>query len=231
MSVLEGQHKRLVDSLKQRGYITSKAVEEAMLRVPREEFLPKGVREEAYVDSPLPIGEGQTISAPHMVAIMAENLALAPGQKVLEIGTGSGYHAAICAELVSPEGHVWTVERISSLASFAEANLKKTGYSKLVTVIFGDGSRGLPKEAPYDRIFVAAGAPDIPKPLTDQLKDGGKLLVPVGGRYYQDLIRVTRNGARLGKENLGGCVFVPLIGEYGYQDFHPGPLRDTSEAW
>ncbi len=230
MSVLEEGRKKLVESLKRRGYITSRAVEEAILRVPREEFLPIGIREEAYVDSPLPIGEGQTISAPHMVAIMAENLILEPGHKVLEIGAGSGYHAAVCAEIVAPDGHVWTVERISTLASFAEGNLKRTGYSKLVTVVFGDGSKGLPQEAPFDRIFVAAGAPDIPKPLTDQLKDGGKMLVPVGGRYYQDLIRVTRAGAKLTKENLGGCVFVPLIGEYGYQDFHPGPLRDISEA-
>ena len=231
MTVLEEQRARLVGSLKSRGYVTSKAVEEAMLRVPREQFLPVGVREEAYVDSPLPIGEGQTISAPHMVAIMAEALDLSPGQKVLEVGTGSGYHAAICAEIIAPDGHIWTLERISSLASSAEGNLKRAGYSQIVTVIFGDGSKGLPEQAPFDRIFVAAGAPDIPKPLTDQLKDGGKLLVPVGGRYYQDLIRVTRLGGKLSKENLGGCVFVPLIGEYGYQEFHPGAIRDTSEAW
>jgi protein-L-isoaspartate(D-aspartate) O-methyltransferase len=230
MTVLEEQRARLVDSLKRRGYVTSKAVEAAMLRVPREQFLPVGVREEAYVDSPLPIGEGQTISAPHMVAIMAEALDLSPGHKILEVGTGSGYHAAICAEMIAPDGHIWTLERISSLASFAEGNLKSTGYAQLVTVIFGDGSKGFPEQAPFDRIFVAAGAPDIPKPLTDQLKDGGKLLVPVGGRFYQDLIRVTRVKSKLSKENLGGCVFVPLIGEYGYQEFHPGLIRDTSEA-
>lgn len=230
MTVLDDERRGLVASLKRRGYIAGRAVEEAMLRVPREEFLPDGLREEAYVDSPLPIGEGQTISAPHMVAIMAENLLLSPGLSVLEVGTGSGYHAAVCAELIAPDGHIWTVERISSLATFAERNLKRTGYSGMVTVIFGDGSRGLPEHAPYDRIFVAAGAPDIPKPLTDQLKDGGKLLVPVGGRYYQDLIRVTRTGSRLAKENLGGCVFVPLIGEFGYQEFHGrGSLKDTSE--
>jgi len=230
MGVLEDERRRLVESLKHRGYITSGAVEEAMLRVPREEFLPVDVRDEAYVDTPLPIGEAQTISAPHMVAIMAENLVLAPGQQVLEVGTGSGYHAAVCAEIVAPDGHVWTMERISSLASFAEGNLKKTGYSKLVSVIFGDGSKGLAEHAPFDRIFVAAGAPDIPKPLTTQLKDGGKLLVPVGGRYYQDLIRVTKTGTKLVKENLGGCVFVPLIGEHGYQEFRPGQVRGGSEA-
>jgi protein-L-isoaspartate(D-aspartate) O-methyltransferase len=206
----------LVDSLVRRGYVVSSAVEKAMRRVPREEFLPDSFRADAYIDTPLPIGDGQTISAPHMVAIMAERLDLAPGLKVLEIGAGSGYHAAVCAEIVAPDGHIYTMERISSLAEFAEGNLKKTGYSGLVTVIFGDGTRGLPEKAPFDRIFVAAGAPDIPKPLTEQLADGGSLLVPVGGRYYQDLIKVRRRGSRFEKENLGGCVFVPLIGEYGY---------------
>ena len=213
---LEHERNHLVDDLKMRGYVTSKAVEDAMRRVPREEFLPAELREEAYVDSPLPIGEGQTISAPHMVAIMAENLDLEPGQKILEVGTGSGYHAAVCAEVIAPDGHIYSIERITSLASFAEDNLKRTGYAKLVTVILGDGSKGFPDHAPYDRIFVAAGAPDVPSPLTAQLTPGGKLLVPVGTRWYQDLIRVTRQGAKLEKENLGGCVFVPLVGEYGH---------------
>jgi protein-L-isoaspartate(D-aspartate) O-methyltransferase len=213
---LEYERNRLVDNLKIRGYVTSKAVEDAMRRVPREEFLPSDLREEAYIDSPLPIGEGQTISAPHMVAIMAENLDLRPGQKILEVGTGSGYHAAVCAEVIAPNGHIYSIERITSLASFAEDNLKRTGYSKLTTVILGDGSKGLREHAPYDRIFVAAGAPDIPSPLTAQLADGGKLLVPVGSRWYQDLFRVTRNGGKIEKENLGGCVFVPLVGEYGH---------------
>jgi len=212
----EFERNSLVDDLKMRGYVTSKAVEDAMRRVPREEFLPAELREEAYVDSPLPIGEGQTISAPHMVAIMAENLDLKPGQKILEVGTGSGYHAAVCAEVIAPDGHIYSIERITSLASFAEDNLKRTGYAKLVTVILGDGSKGFPDHAPYDRIFVAAGAPDVPSPLTAQLTPGGKLLVPVGTRWYQDLIRVTRQGAKLEKENLGGCVFVPLVGEYGH---------------
>jgi protein-L-isoaspartate(D-aspartate) O-methyltransferase len=212
----EFERNSLVDDLKMRGYVTSKAVEDAMRRVPREEFLPAELREEAYVDSPLPIGEGQTISAPHMVAIMAENLDLKPGQKILEVGTGSGYHAAVCAEVIAPNGHIYSIERITSLASFAEDNLERTGYAKLVTVILGDGSKGLPDHAPYDRIFVAAGAPEVPSPLTAQLAHGGKLLVPVGTRWYQDLIRVTRKGAKLEKENLGGCVFVPLVGEYGH---------------
>ena len=216
MPDFEEERNRLVDSLMRRGYITSPRVAEAMRRVPREDFLPDDIRDEAYVDTPLPIGEGQTISAPHMVAIMAEQLDLKPGQKVLEIGAGSGYHAAVCAEIVGREGHVYTIERIDSLARTAESNLKRAGYADIVTVLFADGTKGLPEKSPFDRIFVAAGAPDIPAPLTDQLADGGKLLVPVGGRFYQDLIRVERKGKKLEKESLGGCIFVPLIGEYGY---------------
>jgi len=217
MRDLELERDRLIASLMRRGYIANERVEQAMRRVPREEFLPADLRDEAYVDSPLPIGEGQTISAPHMVAIMVEQLDLKAGHKVLEIGAGSGYHAAVCAEIVGPEGHIYTIERISSLASFAEENLKRTGYANVVTVIFGDGTKGLPEHAPYDRIFVAAGAPDVPSPLQEQLTDGGKMLVPVGGRFYQDLIRVERAGKKFKKESLGGCVFVPLIGEYGYR--------------
>jgi protein-L-isoaspartate(D-aspartate) O-methyltransferase len=216
MESFEEQRARLVESLKRRGYISTTSVEAAMLRVPREEFLPESIRDDAYVDTPLPIGDRQTVSAPHMVAIMVEHLDLRPGMKVLEIGAGSGYHAAVCAEIVGQEGHIYTVERISSLSSFAEANLKKTGYASVVTVIFGDGTKGLPEHAPYDRIFVAAGAPYIPPPLTEQIAEGGRLLVPVGGRFYQDLIRIEKRGAELKKESLGGCVFVPLIGEHGY---------------
>jgi protein-L-isoaspartate(D-aspartate) O-methyltransferase len=214
---LEEQRNRLVDNLKRRGYISNPLVEQAMRRVPREEFLPEEIRDEAYIDTPLPIGEGQTISAPHMVAIMVQQLDLSPGMKVLEIGAGSGYHAAVCADVIGPEGHLYTIERIASLATFAENNIRRTGYADIVTVIFGDGSKGLPEHAPYDRIFVAAGAPDVPEPLTDQLIDGGRLLVPVGGRYMQDLIRVVKKGNRLSRENIGGVVFVPLIGEYGYR--------------
>lgn len=217
MNEFEGERARLVDSLRRRGYVSTPEVEAAMRRVPREEFVPEHLRDDAYIDSPLPIGEGQTISAPHMVAIMVEQLELRPGMKVLEIGAGSGYHAAVCAEVIGPEGHVYTIERIASLASFAEDNLKRTGYARNVTVMFGDGTRGLPEHAPFDRIFVAAAAPDVPKPLIDQLADGGLMLVPVGGRYYQDLVRVRKRKGKLEKENLGGCVFVPLIGEHGYR--------------
>jgi len=207
---------RLVSSLLRTGYIITPEVERAMRSVPREEFVPPELSEEAYMDTPLPIGDGQTISAPHMVAIMAERLELRPGMKVLEIGAGSGYHAAVAAELVRPGGSVHTVERIALLAAFAAENLRRTGYSDTVTVVVGDGSKGLQEHAPFDRIFVACGAPDIPVPLTDQLADGGLMLIPVGDRGYQNLIRVERKGKNLIKTNEGGCVFVPLIGEHGY---------------
>ena len=213
---MEREREALVDSLLRRGYVVSTAVEEAMRRVPREEFVPGRLRDDAYVDTPLPIGVGQTISAPHMVAIMAEKLDLKPGQKVLEIGSGSGYHAAVVAEMIMPDGHVYTIERIDSLARFAEDNLKRTGYSAVVTVIMGDGSKGLAEHAPFDRIFVACSAPDVPAPLREQLADGGRMLVPIGGRMYQDLICVERKSGKFVKSNHGGCVFVPLVGEFGY---------------
>ena len=213
---MTGLRDRLVDGLLRRGYITSSSVENAMRRVPREEFVPQRLRDEAYIDTPLPIGDGQTISAPHMVAIMAEKLEVQPGHKVLEVGAGSGYHAAVVAELVRPGGRVFTVERFESLARFAEANLARAGYSDTVEVIVGDGSLGLPTQAPFDRIFVACGAPNVPSPLVEQLSDGGHMLVPVGGRMYQDLIKVVKRGKKVTTESHGGCVFVPLVGEHGY---------------
>lgn len=208
---------RLILSLMRMGYIDTPEVEAAMRAVPREEFVLRELRDEAYVDTPLPIGSGQTISAPHMVAIMVEKLHLRPGMKVLEVGAGSGYHAAVVAELVRPGGHVYTVERIESLAESARKNLQRAACSDEVTVVVGDGSKGLPEHAPYDRIFVACGAPSVPSPLVDQLAEDGLMLVPVGGRSYQDLIRVEKRGGRLMRTNEGGCVFVPLVGEYGYR--------------
>ena len=216
MEEMTGLRDRLVDSLLRRGYITSTSVANAMRRVPREEFVPQRLRDEAYIDTPLPIGDGQTISAPHMVAIMAEKLEVQPGHKVLEVGAGSGYHAAVVAELVRPGGRVFTVERYESLARFAEANLARAGYADTVEVVVGDGSLGLPEHAPYDRIFVACGAPDVPSPLIEQLSDGGHMLVPVGGKMYQDLIKIIKRGKKVTTENHGGCVFVPLVGEHGY---------------
>lgn len=210
--------KRMVQHLIEDGYICKKEVIDAMESVDRHLFVPDETRDSAYVDSPLPIGEGQTISAPHMVGIMAECLELDKDQKVLEIGTGFGYHAAVIAKIVGENGKVYTVERIETLAERARANLEKIKLSQIVTVIVGDGSKGLPEYAPYDRIFVACAAPDIPKPLIEQLKDGGILLIPVGGRWHQTLFQCRKIGNKIEKKDMGGCVFVPLIGEYGARE-------------
>lgn len=208
----------MVSRLQSQGIIRSQRVADAMLAVPRHMFLPPSLREQAYTDTPLHIGEGQTISAPHMVAIMVEALDLQPGHKVLEVGGGSGYHAAVIAELIRPDGKVFTIERLHGLVEMARKNLKQAGYSDMVEVIEGDGTRGLPEHAPYDRISVAAAAPHIPEPLKEQLADEGRLLVPVGGSWYQDCTLITRKKGRFQTENLGGCMFVPLIGEHGYKD-------------
>ena len=214
----EEERHLLIKRLLRYGYIKSDEAVRAMEAVPRHLFVPENRRKSAYVDTPLPIGGGQTISAPHMVGIMVEAADLAPGMRVLEIGGGSGYHAAVMAEMVRPGGKIITVERLPSLAEKARSNLEITGYSDTVRVVVSDGSLGYPVEKPYDRIVVTCGAPHIPQPLKDQLKDGGKLLVPVGGMGYQELLRVTRNGNDFTVENLGGCVFVPLIGEHGFKE-------------
>jgi protein-L-isoaspartate(D-aspartate) O-methyltransferase len=193
--------------------------------VPREPFLPENVKASAASDCPLPIGSGQTASAPHMVSIMDEALELEVGHKVLEVGAGSGWHAATIAEIVAPSneskeewGHVYTIERIAELAAFANQNITKTGYGDRVTVIHQDGTLGYPEEAPYDRILVAAAGPEVPKPLVEQLKNGGILLVPVGrAQFYQTLVRVRKKDGKTVEENLGGVAFVPLIGKHGFE--------------
>lgn len=207
---LEVQKSRLIESLRRQGI--SERVLNAMDRVPRELFIPESQKEYAYTDSPLPIGCGQTISAPHMVAIMCDLLDIQPGMKVLEIGAGSGYHAAVMAVLAG-KGHVYAVEKIEALASFAKDNLKKAGITN-VDVIVEDGSLGLPGFAPYDRISVACAAPEILESLTEQLNRGGKLIIPVG-RYFQELYLVTKTNG-LKKEAKGGVVFVPLVGKKGF---------------
>ncbi len=206
----ENQKNRLIDELRRHG--TSERVLDAMRRVPRHLFVPEREQKNAYVDNPLSIGWGQTISAPHMVAIMCDLLDIQDGMKILEIGAGSGYHAAVMAELAG-SGHVYAVEVIEGLALFARENLKKAGISN-VTVFVEDGSLGLPGFAPYDRISVACAAPDIPVTLTEQLKPGGKLVIPVG-KHIQELYLVTKiNGLK--KEAKGGVVFVPLVGKKGF---------------
>jgi len=211
----EKERARLIRSLTVHGI--KKSVLDAMLRVPRHHFVPPAMQQEAYIDSPLPIGHNQTISAPHMVAIMCDLLDLHEGQKVLEIGTGSGYNAAVMAELIGTTGHVYTVERIGALVDFAKTNLTNAGYTN-VTVIHEDGSAGYSGCSAYDRISVTCAAPDVPGPLIDQLKPGGLLVIPVGD-YLQQLYLVRKDAdGTIKREVKGGVVFVPLIGKYGFKD-------------
>jgi protein-L-isoaspartate(D-aspartate) O-methyltransferase len=213
----EEKRKKLVEHLKRAGYLNKPEVIEAVLKVPRHKFVPLGERFLSYSDQPLPIGHGQTISAPHMVSLMAEKLDLKPGHKVLEVGGGSGYHAAIIGEVVGKKGHVYSVEIIPQLVKRARKAIEAVGLSSVVTVILGDGSVGYPEEAPYDRIFVACAAPDLPPPLAEQLKEGGKMLIPVeSGMGYQDLMMYIKKRGKLKTKNEGGCVFVPLVGKFGY---------------
>ena len=192
--------------------IKDKKVIDAMLKVPRHLFIPKEYRSEAYSDHPVPIGEGQTISQPYMVALMTEALKLKGNEKVLEIGTGSGYQAAILAEIVK---EVYTIEIIEKLARRAEKVLKNLGY-KNVHVIVGDGFKGLPDKAPFDAIIVTCAPSKIPKPLIEQLKIGGRMVIPVDNPYgTQTLKRITKTKEGLKSENLGTCLFVPFVNKEG----------------
>jgi len=204
--------KKLIERLKLQG--TSDRVLEAMGAVPRHLFVPERLRRKAYEDCPQPIGSGQTISAPHMVAIMCDLLELRSGHSVMEIGAGCGYHAAVIAKLVSPDGEVVSVERIESLAMQARENLKTCDITG-VEVVVCDGTEGFPQKAPYDRISVACAAPDVPAPLFEQLTDGGKIVIPEG-RYSQKLYVVEKVRGKMKKKFWGDVVFVPLIGKYGF---------------
>ncbi|MBN1461027.1 MAG: protein-L-isoaspartate(D-aspartate) O-methyltransferase [Armatimonadetes bacterium] len=209
----EARRSMVEQQLRRRG-ITAERVLQAMERVPRHRFLPRPDDPGAYGDYPLPIGDGQTISQPYMVAIMTEALRVEGDEKVLEIGAGSGYQAAILAELAR---EVYSIERFITLAERARNKLAELGYDN-VTVVVGDGSKGYPEHAPYDRIIVTAASPKLANPWTEQLAEGGVLLAPVGDRWGQTLLRVTRHQGKLEQENLGGCVFVPLIGEHGWAE-------------
>jgi len=197
---------RLADRLRER--VDDERVVEALRTVPRHEFVPEGRREAAYRDSPLPIGEGQTISAPHMVAIMADLLDLQRGDTVIEVGTGCGYHAAVTAELVGP-ANVYSVEYHASLADAARERLDRLGYGD-VSVRFGDGREGWPDHAPYDRAYLTCAAPELPDPVLEQVRPGGTVLAPVGtGR--QTLVRARRRAdGSLERETHGGVRFVRM---------------------
>lgn len=185
----------------------------AMRKVPRHVFIPEFIRHSSYDDMALPIGDDQTISQPYMVAVMTELLELKGDERVLEVGTGSGYQAAILAELAK---EVYTIERIATLADEAKRKLTDIGYGN-VHVIVGDGTKGLEAEAPFDRIIITAAAPEIPEPLTNELREGGIIVSPVGERFSQMLIKGRNENGVLIKEYHTPCVFVPLIGKHGWK--------------
>lgn len=192
--------------------ISDARVLDAFRKVPREKFVPQGYLDDAYSDYPLPIGDSQTISQPYMVALMTQCLALKGAEKVLEVGAGSGYQAAILAELAR---EVYSVERIAALADRARETLKKIGY-KNCTIGVGDGTLGWEKHAAFNGIIVTAAAPSIPNSLMEQLSDKGRLVIPVGSEFSQVLTIAEKEGASFKVTEVCGCVFVPLIGKEGW---------------
>ena len=194
--------------------ITDPSVLGAMHKVPRHLFVSEALMDQAYGDFPLPIGEQQTISQPYIVAEMTQALQLNKDDRVLEIGTGSGYQAAILAEIAF---RVYTIERIHSLFVKTRRLFDKLRYHNIVTK-YSDGTSGWIDESPFDAIIITAGAPEIPKLLVDQLSVGGRMVVPIGDQYSQDLIRLYKDEEGVHETNLGGCRFVKLIGEHGWRD-------------
>jgi len=219
------RRERAIEALVRQGLLKREEVIEAFRRVPRELFLPEEVREDAYVDAPLPIGHGQTTSALHMTAIFCEWSGMDLGDEVLEVGSGCGYMSCVYAEVVAPTGgakeawgHVWTAEIIKELADYAKENVERAGYADRVTVVHADASGGLGDRS-FDVIIVTSAAPEVPEPLVEQLKPNGVMLIPVGELYLgQDLIKVVkRPDGGVVRENLGGVAFVPMRGKYGWK--------------
>ncbi|MCP4349069.1 MAG: protein-L-isoaspartate(D-aspartate) O-methyltransferase [Desulfobacterales bacterium] len=210
----EGQRQLMVKKqIASRG-ITDKKVLEALLNVPRHLFVSEALRDQAYGDFPLPIGEQQTISQPYIVAEMTQALQLTEEDRVLEIGTGSGYQTAILAEIVF---RVYTVERINSLFLKTRKLFDELHYHNIVTK-YSDGTCGWKDESPFDAIIVTAGAPEIPSAMVSQLAVGGRMVLPVGNQYSQDLIKLYKDERGIRQTNLGGCRFVKLVGEYGWKE-------------
>jgi len=201
---------RLVDELTREGVIKSERVRKALLSVPREEFVLPEYRMMAYEDKPLPLFAGATISAPHMVAMMCELIEPRSGMKILEVGAGSGYHAAVCAEAIERRGKVYTIEIVKELAVYAAQNIERLGYWGVVEVYHGDGRKGLERHAPFDAVIVTAAARGIPRTLVDQLRDGGVLVIPVEEGAGQVLYRVVKRGEKIEKRAVTHVLFVPL---------------------
>lgn len=223
MTNIKEAKERLIDQYRRRGYVSDDKVFEAFMQVPREYFIPENQNmSSAYFDHPLPLmNTGQTISAPHMTVMILDYLELEPGQKILEIGAGSGYQAALIAAIVGSDkdnqGHVYSIEIVPELVEYAEKNLKKAGYSELVTIIEGDGTLGYVEKAPYDRIIITAAGPTVPPPLIEQLKVQGSLVIPLGRPgFWQQMTRFRKkNETELVEEKLSSVAFVPLRGKHG----------------
>lgn len=216
MTIMDYESERKImveEQLVGRG-IRDRRVLDAMGKVPRHLFVEEALRSRAYGDYPLPIGEKQTISQPYMVALMTESLELKGNEKVLEIGTGSGYQSAVLAELCEK---VYSVERIKSLAVKARDRLDSLGYLNVAIKIF-DGTYGWIEHAPYDAIIVTAGAPDIPKSLIDQLAVGGRMVIPIGDEFSQTLVKLEKSRDGITTTNICGCVFVKLVGNHGWKE-------------
>lgn len=212
IGVITADRERLIDDLRARG-ITDERVLGAIGRIPREKFLDRTFAQHAYDDSALPIGEGQTISQPYTVAFQTQTLQLKPGEKVLEIGTGSGYQAAVLAAM---DQRVFTIERHIALLEAARKRLEALGFHRVISRA-GDGTRGWPEYAPFDAIIVTAGAPDVPESLVKQLSpEGGRMVIPVGSMAHQRMYLIRKNGETLDAKELQDFAFVPLIGKEGW---------------
>ena len=210
---LRGARLRLVEALREKG-IRDLAVLRAFEQTPRHQFLPSGLRHRAYEDSPLPIGNGQTISQPSIHARYLELLGLTGHERVLEVGTGSGYQTVLLAHLVE---QVFTIERIPALYQHAREAIQRAGVGN-VSMLLGDGTLGWREYAPYDAILVSAGAPSVPEPLLAQIAEGGRLLLPVGTREDQQLVKYQRTNGQLERKELGPVRFVPLVGHHGWEN-------------
>lgn len=213
----EEECKQLITQMKMTRFLTSSAVESALREIPRHLFIPNELRRLAYVDTALPTKNGQTISQPSVVARMTELLDVKEGQKILEVGTGSGWQSAILSHLVGKQGEVFSIDSNEKLIAFAKRNLRKVGRTN-VHVVLGDGSVGLEPFAPYERIIVTAAAPDIPSSLVKQLRSGGRMVIPVG-RNIQELVVVRKDGdGNITVESEGVYRFVPLVGKEGFKE-------------
>jgi protein-L-isoaspartate(D-aspartate) O-methyltransferase len=219
----------LVSYLRAYDFAKSAEVLNAFEAVDRARFVPDELREQAYLDAPLPTMRGQTISAPSVVALMTESLAPRAGHNLLEVGTGSGYQSALLAHAVGPKGFVTTVERLAELSEYARSRIRKhyPELAKRMEFAVADGSLGFTRRAPYDGILVTAGAPRVPPSLFAQLREGGRLVIPLGGEYLQDLVLVRKSKGRQESASLFPVMFVPLIGAEGFPEPRPADRRDV----